>query len=130
MFDVVNASLETATSGSCETSLGRSLNYLLSMCRAHSGHRLPVLVAAAGNDPNAPSRYPAILPGAVVAVALDASGNRASFNTPPRGGATVQEAFGGTQTDPLGDITRPGEPQEDLWGTSFAAGIVTGAYLP
>jgi hypothetical protein len=98
------------------------------MCRARSGNRPPVLVAA-GNDPKVSPSDPAILPGAVLAVALDMSRERASYNTPPPGTATMQEAYGGIPTDPLGDITRPGEPQEDLWGTSLAAGIVTGAYL-
>ncbi|MFE5489033.1 S8 family serine peptidase [Streptomyces virginiae] len=124
-YDLVNASLTTDVSGQCATSLGRSVDYLLSYCSAEVAP--PVLVAAAGNwGPAHASGYPACLPDAVVALATDDTGARASYNCTPPPGAIEEEAYGGSDAQPLGtlpDGTR-------LFGTSFAAAAVSGAYLP
>ncbi|MFG3381440.1 S8/S53 family peptidase [Streptomyces sp. NPDC047999] len=121
-YDLINASLTTTTSGQrCATSVGRSIDYILRYCSAMAD--LPVLVAAAGNDGSGTlCGYPARLPQAVVALARDHTGARAEYNCTPLEGAVTEEAYGGSQAHTLG--------HSNLWGTSFAAGAVSGAYLP
>ncbi|MEV5107968.1 S8/S53 family peptidase [Streptomyces massasporeus] len=121
-YDLINASLTTDLSGPCATSVGRSVDYILRYCSAMAN--LPVLVAAAGNfgSKGALCGYPARLPQAVVALAQDHTGQRAPYNCTPLNGAITEEAYGGSETRPLG--------HPSLWGTSFAAGAISGAYLP
>ncbi|MFF3400358.1 S8/S53 family peptidase [Streptomyces sp. NPDC002659] len=126
-YDLINASLTTNVSGPCATSVGRSIDYILRYCSAMAD--LPVLVAAAGNFGSGTlCGYPARLPQAVVALARDHTGERATYNSTPLEGAVTEEAYGGSKTRPLGHLPHPATTS--LWGTSFAAGAVSGAYLP
>ena len=130
-FDIVNASLTTDTSGLCETSLGRSVDYLYSYCRANASFPVPMIVAAAGNDgPKKSSGYPANLRGAVVAQAIDANNVPENYNSTLPPNSIVRSAFGGSDRDQLGYTQPPNQAAQPLWGTSFAAAAVTGAYLP
>jgi hypothetical protein len=134
-FDIVNASLTSATSSMCEHSLGTSVSYIVRTCRAHKAGWLPLLVAAAGNDSRRPSGYPAVVPSALVALALEedppASGTfvPATYNSSPPHMAQQLEAFGGSSGDPIGNVTS-GSTSTPLYGTSFAAAVVTASYLP
>ncbi|WP_181810980.1 S8/S53 family peptidase [Streptomyces ipomoeae] len=125
-YDLINASLTTDAAGPCATSLGRSIDFILRYCSEKSS--LPVLVAAAGNfGRTAMCGYPARLPQAVVALAQDHTGQRAEYNSTPPDWAFTQEAYGGSKARPLGHFNHPAA---SLWGTSFAAAAVSGAYLP
>ncbi|MEH0661013.1 S8/S53 family peptidase [Streptomyces stelliscabiei] len=120
-YDLINASLTTDVSGPCATSMGRSIDYILGYCSELVD--LPVLVAAAGNDGGSTlCGYPACLPQAVVAIARDHTGARAEYNCKPPWWSVTKEAYGGSESRPLG--------HPSLWGTSFAAGAISGAYLP
>ncbi|MFG3053617.1 S8/S53 family peptidase [Kitasatospora sp. NPDC048239] len=132
-YDLINASFTTSVSSSCDSSLGNTIDYLVAYRRAH---RLPgpMLVAAAGNDYGAASGYPANVAGSVVALANTSSGPATYNSTPPMSAITCW-AYGGSDTHPLGDLTgrSPSGPTGEaakLWGTSFAAAVVSGAYLP
>ncbi|MGQ4386581.1 S8 family peptidase [Streptomyces sp. SAS_270] len=133
-YDLINASLSSPVSGSCDSALGRSIDYLLAYGR-HMWGRVPVLVAAAGNVKNEPSGYPARLHGAVVALALDKNAQQAGYNSTPPPGSFSVTAYGGGASDPLGDLSRlqikngPTGADAKIWGTSFAAAAVSGAYL-
>ncbi|MGI8806503.1 MAG: S8 family serine peptidase [Acidimicrobiales bacterium] len=134
-FDVISASVTTDAAGMCETSLGKSLDYLLAMARTNPNDAVPLLVAAAGNSPSKSSGYPAVLLDAVVVVAQqrDPSGSyvRADYNSTPPPGARVHEAYGGDPGDSLGDVTPTGSTTaQPQWGTSFAAAAVAGACIP
>lgn len=122
-------SLSTLLPSICSSALGASLSYLMKLCQA----RYPdlVLVAAAGNEPAQQIAYPALMPGAWVVLATDRNGNPAWYNSQlPSGVATTTEsAFGGVAGDALGRISRPGEPDEELVGTSYAAALVTAAIV-
>lgn len=130
-FDIINASLSTEPLGDCPNALGLSLAYVMAV-RAKQGGNLPILVAAAGNTPDTEeAQYPALLPGAIVAIALDWHGQLADYNAEiPEIGIETQEAFGGTKNKPFGYIKVDGKPDEPIFGTSFAAAIVTAAHLP
>ncbi len=94
---------------------------------AGSGTRVPVLVCAAGNDgPNELIDYPATVPGVVVAMGLDWSGEIADYNCPPLPGTDpfVVGAYGGVEHDPLGTISRPGIANRTLYGSSYATALV------
>ncbi|MFD0276223.1 S8 family serine peptidase [Kitasatospora sp. NPDC127111] len=89
----------------------------------------PVVVCAAGNDgPQQKMDYPAIVPGVVVATALDWLGRVASYNCAPPSGVDVcaVSAPGGVPGDPLGTLTRA-RRTEELWGSSFAAALISAA---
>lgn len=136
-FDLVSASVTTAAAGKCETSLGRSLDYLLAIARSNKAIQVPLVVAAAGNDASKSSAYPAVLLDTVVAVALQedppSSGTyvRARYNSKPPANARVEEAYGGDDKDSLGQVTPSGSnTAEPQWGSSYAAAAVAGAYLP
>lgn len=129
-FQLINASLSSPVSASCDSTLGKSIDYLLSYCRANAGHSMPALIAAAGNGFGAKSGYPARLDGAVVALALDAQGNPAGYNSTPPQGATTMTAYGAGPAQPLGNLGPLTGNATDLWGTSFAAAAITGAHLP
>ncbi|MCW2675663.1 MAG: hypothetical protein JWR70_703 [Modestobacter sp.] len=126
-FDVLNASLSSQQVGGCPTVLGGSLDMVLQVCQS-AGAKLPVLVAAAGNTTTGQGfGYPAQLPGSVIVQALDMSGQPASYNVQVLPPYQAVFATGGDAADPLGVLTRPDGSQEDLYGTSFAAAVVTAA---
>jgi hypothetical protein len=133
-YDLINASLSSPVSGSCDSALGRSIDYLLAYGHNTWG-KLPVLVAAAGNYKDEPSGYPARLHGAIVAFALDKNSQHAGYNSTPPPGSNTEAAYGGEESDPLGDLTRlrikngATGPNAKIWGTSFAAAAISGAYL-
>lgn len=132
-FDVINASLTSATASPCEHALGTSIDYILRTA-ANAGRREPMIVAAAGNQNGKRSGYPAVLPGAVVAMALEGDAidgyTPAAYNSAPPLNANTQEAFGGSPTDPVGTVTPTGGSPGPLYGTSFAAAGITGALVP
>jgi hypothetical protein len=135
-YDIVNASLTSTTSGPCELSLGTSIAYILRLCHTHSPNPVPLIVAAAGNASPKNCGYPARLPGAIVAIALEVNSamagsyRRASYNSIPPNHANEQEAYGGTETDPIGVVADENGSELPLYGTSFAAAAITAAYLP
>jgi hypothetical protein len=135
LFDIVNASLTSTTSAPCDHSFGSSVGYVVQTCR-NQNPRMPLIVAAAGNDRTKKSGYPALVPGAIVAMALEQDPatvggfKRASYNSTPPQPAKEEEAFGGSETDPIGTVLVNNGPSEPLYGTSFAAAAITAAYLP
>ncbi|UKZ03740.1 S8 family serine peptidase (plasmid) [Streptomyces viridifaciens] len=135
-YDLINASLTTAVSHACDATYGRSIDYLATYCRRNSGvmvPEVPVLVAAAGNGSGNPSGYPARMRGAIVALATDLHSQAQPYNSTPPAQAITQYAYGGSATDPLGNLnplTRVTGAGASLWGTSLAAPVVSGAYLP
>ncbi|MBM2620770.1 S8/S53 family peptidase [Actinoplanes sp. LDG1-06] len=95
--------------------------------------RTPVVVCAAGNrGPDEFMSYPALLPGALVAVATDETQEPADYNcpAPPEMTVHVVPAFGGVVDRPVGHLlgtearTTTGAA---LYGTSFAAVLVAAA---
>lgn len=129
-FHLINASLSAPVSGYCETTLGVSMEYLLRYCRANAGRSMPMLIAAAGNDPSKNSDYPATLDGAIVALADDAQGSLAQYNSKAPQGAIIMRAYGASDTQPLGNLQSLTGINSKLWGTSFAAAAITGAHVP
>jgi hypothetical protein len=131
--DVINASLTTQRSPGCPSSLGRSLAYLMTLCAAAQppGAPLPPLVAAAGNTPaTSQIGYPALLPAATVVTALDFAGADAGYNPALTGATgTVQPAPGGTSSDPYGTYTDATGTVQQIFGTSFAAAVVSASHL-
>jgi hypothetical protein len=94
------------------------------------GYPTPIMVCAAGNDgPHEKMGYPAIIPGVIVAVAMDWSGRLARYNCIAPAGVRVHSvgALGGVEDDPLGDMARYGRPAKFLYGSSFATALVAGA---
>jgi Subtilase family len=96
---------------------------------AQRGGPMPVIVCAAGNEAPAPMAFPATIPGVIVAAGLDANDKRADYNCPAQPGTTVHviEAFGGVIDDPIGVRSGPGGNERDLYGSSYATAMVTGA---
>jgi hypothetical protein len=135
-FDIVNASLTTTSGHPCETSLGGSISYIARICHNQRPGTVPPIVAAAGNQSLQRSGYPALVPGAIVAMALEedpaAPGTykRAAYNCKPPQPANEQEAFGGSRSDPIGTISVGARSGTPFYGTSFAAAAITAAYLP
>jgi hypothetical protein len=131
-FEIVNVSLTQDILGQCETWLGATLTFILEQCRNSGKGSNALLVAAAGNDPNVEAQYPALLPDAIVATASDWSGVSASYNSTTIAAArsgTIVQAYGGLPTDPFGTWTDRAGAQHAMWGTSFAAAVVTASYL-
>ncbi|MBZ9641576.1 S8/S53 family peptidase [Streptomyces sp. PSKA30] len=135
LYDLINASLSSLVSGACDSSMGKSIDYLMEYCRANS-KTFPILVAAAGNGAGVKSGYPARLRDVIVALALDHNNQPAAYNSVPPQGSITKWAYGGDESDPLGDLTYlhipngPTGPEAKLWGTSFATAAVSGAHLP
>ena len=129
-FDVVNVSLTTQLAGHCATGLGRTLTYVLELCRRQGRAGRTSIVAAAGNKTSGQTLgYPALLPGVEVAVGLDWSGRPASYNVDTsRFQGRVQAAFGGTQAEPFGTMNVAGASRP-IWGTSFSAAVVSASHL-
>ncbi|MEU4522973.1 S8/S53 family peptidase [Amycolatopsis sp. NPDC024027] len=128
-FDIVNVSLSAHTPGGCATMLGTSLEMILRLCR-QNGVRLPAMVAAAGNTLTGQSfGYPAKLPGALVVQAWDWSGNPSGYNVSVPDTASSVYASGGEPGQPFGHITTHDQAQHDIFGTSFAAAVVTASLL-
>lgn len=122
-FRLVNASLGVDANQQCGTSLAATFTYLMQL-RAAAGGNPPRLVVAAGNN-RSTLRAPATADGATVVKALDLNGAAAAYCsslTIPTG-ISVEEGPGGTSADPLGHYAN-GDP---IWGTSFAAGFISGA---
>jgi hypothetical protein len=88
-------------------------------------------VTAAGNTPHARRLgYPALAPDAEVATGLDWNGADPGYNVPTAwAGVNVIPAFGGTSADPFGQLTRPDGTTEAMFGTSFAAAVVSASHL-
>ncbi len=131
-YDLINASLTTDVSNPCDSTYGRSIDYLARYCHAN-GVETPMLVAAAGNSNGAPSGYPARMRDAIVALATDQDNNLQPYNSLPAAPTVIARAYGGSATDPLGDLgplTGLTGPGASLWGTSLAAAVVSGACLP
>lgn len=132
-FDVVNASVTTAASDSCPSAMGRSVAFVHALCNAQATEdvrRVPLVIAAAGNDPQHPAGYPAVLPSAVVVRAITGDGELADYNSlvlDPL--ASVVDALGGTEDEPLGVAVTTTGPPRPLWGTSFATAFVTAAVI-
>jgi hypothetical protein len=96
--------------------------------RAH--HTIPLVVCAAGNDgPGQVMSGPAMLPGAMVAVASDWTGHRAPYNSRPPLGSRVYTtlAYGGVDGEPVCTRTGPDGRAVDCFGSSFATAIIAGA---
>ena len=123
-YDVVNASLGVDAQTACGTSLGATFNFLMTLRGVAAGG--PRLVAAAGNH-RTTLRAPATVSGATVVTATDFGGATAPYcrNLQLGTGVNAVAAPGGTAADPLGTY-RSGQR---IYGTSFAAGFVTGAML-
>jgi Subtilase family len=125
--DVVNASFGVDATASCGTALGHTFQYLMTL-RRQSWHRgePPALVVAAGNNRTS-LRSPATADGAYVVPATDLTGARATYCQQLRlgPGVTSYPAPGGEKTDPLGTYGSGA----GIYGTSFAAGFVSGALL-
>lgn len=131
-FDVVNVSLSQDVTGHCETWLGTTMVFLMDHCRQRGKGADTVLVAAAGNDPTMEAQYPALLPGAVVATATDWTGAAALYNSTTRAAGisgSVVQAYGGVANDPFGTWSDPSGATREMWGTSFAAAVVTASHL-
>ena len=97
---------------------------------AGSPYPTPVVVCAAGNEGRRQSmRFPATVRGVLVARGLTWSGEIAKYNcSPPPGPAPhMVDAFGGVEGDPIGTRARPQQPEKGLYGSSYAAALVTGA---
>lgn len=129
-YDVLNVSLTSQLAGNCATTLGRSLAFVLEMSRRRGPDPEPVLVAAAGNRTSGQSLgYPALLPNALVATALDWNGQPADYSLSTSGTQVIEvPAFGGTAIDPFGTVIASGD-EKPLYGTSFAAAVVTASQL-
>jgi hypothetical protein len=125
--DVVNASFGVDATASCGTALGHTFQYLMTL-RRQSGHRgqPPALVVAAGNNRTS-LRSPATADGAYVVPATDLSGAPATYcrSLVLGPGVTSYPAPGGEKADPLGKYGSG----TGIYGTSFAAGFVSGALL-
>jgi hypothetical protein len=128
-FDCVLASLSSPTATKCATSLGKSVDWMVEYCR-NQVKVLPPIIAAAGNETAKASGYPAKVPDAVVALAVDGNGNDANYNSTPPPNATVLKAYGGDNTDFLGNIVHSDGTTTGFYGTSMAAAAIAGAYLP
>jgi hypothetical protein len=128
-FDCVLASLSSPAATICATSLGRSVEWMVEYCR-NQAKVLPPIIAAAGNSNSNPSGYPAKVPDAVVALAVDGYGNDVNYNSTPPPNATILRAYGGDNTDALGDIVHIDGTTTRFYGTSMAAAAIAGAYLP
>jgi Subtilase family len=125
-FDCVMACLSAPAFSTCESSLGRSIEWMLSYANMQPQIAVPMVVAAAGNDgPQTNSQYLAQMAGVIVAEAEDENGNYATYNSAPPPNAVTRRAYGGTSALPVGDIAN----SEPLYGTSIAAAAITGAYL-
>lgn len=97
---------------------------------AGSSYPTPVVVCAAGNEGRRqPMRFPATVRGVLVARGLTWSGEIAKYNCSPPSWTTPHtvDAFGGVEGDPIGTRARPRQPGKDLYGSSFAAALATGA---
>jgi hypothetical protein len=126
-YDVVNASLSVEAKTTCGTSLGSTFQHLMAMRAAGVNLATPPrLVVAAGNNVR-DLRVPASVDGALVVVATDFAGETAPYCRDldlPKGADAVR-APGGVAGDPLGHYVNGNE----IYGTSFAAGLITGALL-
>jgi hypothetical protein len=125
--DVVNASFGVDATASCGTALGHTFRYLMTL-RQQSRHlgQPPALVVAAGNNRTS-LRSPATADGAYVVPATDLTGAKATYcrNLVLGAGIRSYPAPGGEKADPLGTYGTGG----GIYGTSFAAGFVSGALL-
>jgi Subtilase family len=130
-FDVVNISLSGNLGTPCSTAVGASLDYVIESCRRHNSGTLPIVVAAAGNYQDMEIAYPALMRDAIVAFALDRAGRRSLYNSYVRPALAVREveAFGGAADDCFGLIRRNGG-DERIFGTSFAAAVVSAGIVP
>lgn len=128
--DVVNVSLSNQLAGDCSTMLGGTLPHVLELCRRDGAGSRATLVAAAGNSTQGQRiGYPALLPDVDVAYALDWKGANADYNVDVSDfGGRVVKAFGGTATEPFG-MVGDGHASMPIFGTSFAAAVVTASHL-
>jgi hypothetical protein len=130
-FDCVVTCLGAPASGNCGTSFGITFEWMLGYCTSRLGGSTPPIIAAVGNNASKNSEYPAKIAGVVVAVATDAQGNDADYNSILPAHAHAVRAYGGTSTTPVGTITGSVSSQAgDLWGSSIAAAAIAGHHLP
>jgi hypothetical protein len=126
-FTVVNASFGVDARTTCGTALGATFHYLMDLRHVTpSAAAVPVLVVAAGNN-RSHLRSPADVVGARVVTATDLAGAPAAYCaslTLPSGTLSTA-APGGVRGDPLGHYPNFTE----IYGTSFAAGFVSGWLL-
>lgn len=97
---------------------------------AARGCPTPVVVCAAGNvGPREGMDYPATVPGVLVALGLDWSGQVANYNCRLPSGTLVHcvGAMGGIEKDPLGSMVGPTRLSRNLYGSSYATALVAGA---
>jgi hypothetical protein len=126
-YDAVNVSLSRQLVDECSSSLGATLAFVRALCGRHGA--IPPVIAAAGNRTSGQQfGYPAALPDAIAAVALDWDGNAADYNVEVPPGILREAGYGGTREDPFGTVDN-GHQQNALYGSSFAAALVTCRYL-
>ena len=128
-FDVLNISLSTQLSGGCLTVLGGSMAMVLDICQSN-GAPTPQIVAAAGNTTTGHAfGYPAKLPGALAVLAWNAAGEPAPYNVHVDARYRTTYATGGDEDQSMATITYSNGKSAPLFGTSFAAAVVTAALL-
>jgi Subtilase family len=127
-YHVINISLTAPPSTDPDKLLGESLEYLLSLPESQVAPR-PTIVTAAGNGSGTPMTYPALLPGVEVALASDWNGRLATYNCKAPDGLEIKTvvAPGGLPDDPFGFVSRSPHRDVPLYGSSFAAALITGA---
>lgn len=126
-YDVVNVSLSRQLVDECSTSLGATMAFVRALCVRQGV--VPPVVAAVGNKTTGQQfGYPAALQGAIAAVALDWEGVTADYNVDVPQGTRAETAYGGTADEPFGTLRR-GNDDEPLYGSSFAAALVTCRHL-
>jgi len=127
-YDVVNVSITRQLVDECSTSLGATLRFVHALCSKRG--TIPPVVAAAGNKTAQQEfGYPAAFPDAVAAIGLDWRGNPADYNVQIPAGTNIVAAFGGTQREPYGQVQREGGEVEALYGSSFAAALISCKFL-
>ncbi|WP_459982188.1 S8/S53 family peptidase [Nocardioides sp. AN3] len=130
MYDVLNVSLSAQNTNQCMTVLGGSLTMVLDICQ-NNGVVLPTVVAAAGNTNTGQAfGYPARLPGATVVQAWDFNRLPAAYNVTVPSSRIPVNATGGDSTTFFGTITDGFGNQEAMFGTSYAAAVVTALLIP
>ncbi|MFG3255985.1 S8/S53 family peptidase [Streptomyces sp. NPDC048172] len=130
-FHVVGVPLK-ATVDPCEGGTATGAMHQVLDHNSEHGQRVPVVVCAAGNDgESVPMSYPATLPGVLVAVGLDWSGEEADYNCASPSCSSGQPhsvgAYGGVAGDPLGTRWLSDGRAKEIRGTSYATALVCGA---
>lgn len=126
-FDVVNASFGVSAGTDCGTMLGRTFSYLMAGRWKQRGRPLtPVLVVAAPTDIDQHLTSPSDIPGARVVAAWGAKNTPADYCSRLKGKPDLDWAPGGTREEPLGRYYSAAAKSWPIYGTSFAAALVSG----